>query len=141
MFREGSIRDDDTGPAAGETILELRSLQQRRCRNGDGPELHRRQHGLPQCDHVAQHDEHAITRNHPLRREEVGDLIGTARHRGIGENLIVARIIHHPQRRPVVTRRDPIEVIGCPIEFADCRPLKGLERLRVGHPLAQEPVP
>ena len=51
----------------------------------------------------------------------------------------MTRIIHDSQRRPVISRRDPIEVVIRPVERAR-RPLEGLEGLRMGNTLAQEPV-
>jgi hypothetical protein len=48
--------------------------------------------------------------------------------------------VNHPQRRAVVVRRDPVEVVDRPIEPADRRPTEGVEGLIVGNTIAQQPI-
>jgi hypothetical protein len=72
--------------------------------------------------------------------EEIGDLIRTARELGEGHDVITAGIVHHPQCRPLVAGRDPVEVIERPVEMRDGRPVKCPQSLGVRDVLAQQPI-
>ena len=134
------LRDDGTHVAAREAVLKVRPLQQGRRRNHYRAQLDGGQHGFPQGHHIAQHDEHPVARTHALRGEKVGDLIRAARQGGKTHGLIQAAVIDHPQRRPVIARRHPVEVVQRPIEVRDSRPAKGMQGLLMREALAQQAI-
>jgi hypothetical protein len=137
-------RHHDPGTAAIEPVAQLIRRQQRGRGDHHHPELHCRQHGLPQRNDIAEQQQKMIAALEPLRAQEVCDLIGTARQRPERQLCFaIAAGIDDPQRRPVlafgIARQFRIDPIQRPIKRHRIRPAESLHcRIVVGAMLQQE---
>ena len=131
-------------PAAVEPVAQFVRRQQRGRGDHDDAELHRRQHGLPQRHDIAEQQQQMIAALQPLRAQEIGDLVGTARQRGKREFcFLVAAGIDDPQRGAVpavgIARQFRVEPVQRPVERHRIGPAKTLYcRIVIGAVLQQK---
>jgi hypothetical protein len=102
----------------GDPVLEVGGLQQRRGRDDDRAEFHRREHDLPQRDDVAEHQQHVVAAAHPEAAQPVRHLRGPGRHRRVAQRLVGPVVADHAQREPVgMLGRDHVEPVERPVEL------------------------
>ena len=110
------------GVAALEPVAQVLHGEQRRGGNDDRSQLHGRQHDLPNGDHVGQHDHEAVAAADAMLAQEVGHLVGAARHLLEAQLQFRAAVVQDPERGLLVALRIGIEVIQRPVEPGELRP-------------------
>ena len=121
----GGVGQDPAHLAALDAIGQIGTRQQGGGRNDHRTDLDRRQHGLPERDFVAQHQQDAITGTRAAPDQKVGDLRGTTRQFGVAQLGLGARLLDDMQGRCRVVARHRIEVVDCPVEAIKPGPGEG----------------
>ena len=133
-------RDNVAHPATGDTLGEVAGGEQRRGRADHGAELHRRQHRLPQRDHVAEHQQDAVAALHAERPQAVGHPVGTFGQ--LGERQAgspVADDLQRQARAAFALGQLGVEPVQREIEILQLRPTKSrIGRTVVGAVCDQE---
>ncbi len=138
--RIGDRGDDVPHPPAREAVGEVVARQQRRRRHDDGTELHRRQHAFPERRDIAQHQQQPVAAADAEPAKIVGDAVRPLAERGKGNLRLTAALIDDPQRRPLVTARDPIEMVERPVEAIEHGPAETAIGGGVVRPALQQEV-
>ncbi len=110
------------GSAAIEAVDEIIARQQRRRRDHDGAQFHRRQHHLPQRHDIAEHQQDAVAAPDPERPQMVRDPVRPLGYLGKAQPLLAAALVDDPQREAVIALRHRVEIVERPVEPVEHRP-------------------
>ncbi len=117
------VRDDVRHRTPVDTVLQVGGVEHRRRRQDDRAELDHGEHGLPELELVAEHDEDVIALLHAEAVQACGEPIGACGHLGVAQPLFTAVLLDDPERRAAVVGRDDVEPVGRPVErLADVGP-------------------
>ncbi|MCY1350237.1 hypothetical protein D9M69_364650 [compost metagenome] len=108
--------------AALDAVAQVVGGQQGGGGDHHGAELEGRQHGFPQRDMVAEHQQDALATAHAQLAQVVGDAVGAFGQLGEAVALLAAVLLDDPQRRCLVAPGQRIEVVQRPVELAQLRP-------------------
>ena len=114
------VGDDGTGAAALEAVDEVARPGRRGRGHEHRTELHDAEHGVPQLDLVAEHEQHGIASPNAEAGEPGRHLVGTTAHqveRDGGDRLVGrATVIDDRQGGAVVAAGEGIEPVDRPVE-------------------------
>ena len=88
--------------AAIDTVAQVLGGEQGGGRDHHGTELEGGEHGFPQGDVVAQHQQHAFATAHAEGAQVVGHAVGALGQFGEAVALLAAVFLDYPQRRRLV---------------------------------------
>ncbi|MNP19727.1 hypothetical protein D3C76_1122680 [compost metagenome] len=110
--------------ATFDTIGQVIASQQCGGRDDHGAKLEGGQHGFPQGDVVAKHQQDALATAHAKGTQVVGHLVGARGQLLEAVALLAAVFFDDPQGVGLVAFGHGIEVIQRPVEFTQLRPLE-----------------
>lgn len=102
--------------AALDTVTQVIGVEQGSGGDDHGAQLERSQHGFPQRDIVAEHQQHAFAPAHTQGAQVVGHLVGARRELLEAVALLAAVLFDDPQRIRRVAFCHRIEVVQGPVE-------------------------